>query len=60
LIQGIGFRSLQLCPQYSIRGKGVLVSIMRRALGLESILRAGPLKIVLQQNRPEPDIASRA
>jgi hypothetical protein len=23
------------------------------ALGLESILRAGPLKIVLQQNRPE-------
>jgi hypothetical protein len=28
------------------------------ALGLESILRAGPLKIVLQQNRPQADIAT--
>jgi hypothetical protein len=26
------------------------------ALGLESILRAGPLKIVLQQNRPEAEV----
>jgi hypothetical protein len=26
------------------------------ALGLESILRAGPLKIVLQQNRPLPEV----
>ena len=46
----------QLARNIRIEAREFLNQHCALALGLESILRAGPLKIVLQQNRPTTDI----
>jgi len=48
----------QLARNIRIEAREFLNQHGALALGLESILRAGPLKIVLQQNRPTTDLVS--
>jgi hypothetical protein len=46
----------QLARNIRIEAREFLNQHCALALGLESILRAGPLKIVLQQNRPKAEV----
>jgi hypothetical protein len=49
----------QLARNIRIEAREFLNQYCALALGLESILRAGPLKIILQQNRPNSDLTAR-